>query len=168
MDKKILFVCTGNSCRSPMAEVMFKKLLEENFPEESFKVGSAGVAAFDGASSTIEARQAVEKRGLDLSQHRARAIAREMLDEADIVFTMTQRQKEEIKSISPEFLEKVFILREYVQLPDDIIGSEECFDIEDPIGGSSEVYEKCADIIDKCLRRVIFLWKEKSQANRKH
>lgn len=142
--KNILFVCTGNTCRSPMAEVLFKKMLKGN----ETVISSAGTAAFNGSPATDEARGVMKKRGLDLSGHKARRVNEEIVKESSIVFVMTQRHYDELVNKFPEHKDKIFILKQYA-------GFSEDTDIFDPIGESREVYENCARIIEECLRKII-------------
>lgn len=160
MYKNILFICTGNSCRSPMAEVLFRKILKDNFSKNTFVVRSAGTAAFGGAGSTIEAQEVMKRRGLDLSSHSARMVDYKILKEADIAFVMAQRHRDELERLHPDFLKKVFVLRKYVEFPDDKKLYENKFDIDDPVGRDVEIYEDCAGILEECLNKVVEIWKK--------
>ncbi len=129
----ITFVCTGNTCRSAMAEGFFKKLLRKrNITDISCK--SCGLSAFTGDTATPEAVAVAAERGVDLTAHRATAMNRYISDESDIMVCMTEAHKNAIMSIQPSCR---------VLVPAD--------GIPDPYGGGLEVYRKCADTLEKFL-----------------
>lgn len=130
--KKLLFVCTGNTCRSPMAKVLAERTLAEA-GIAGWEVASAGVAALAGARATQEAKDAVTARGLDLSGHRARLLSAELLAEADLILVMTQRHKSLILQSSPHVAAKVHTLPEFV-------GKNK--DVPDPYGGNFAHYQQ--------------------------
>ena len=109
--ERILFVCTGNTCRSPMAAGLFAKILQEK-GMTGIEITSAGLGAVDGAPASAEAVEVMRRAGVDLSGHRSRRLTREMVLTADLVLTMTRRQKEAILALIPEAGEKVFTLQE--------------------------------------------------------
>jgi protein-tyrosine phosphatase len=133
----LLLVCTGNTCRSPMAEVIARSLVNG---QPDVTVGSAGVFASAGAPASAEAVQAMSARGLDLSNHRSRTLTREMLNEADAVYTMTEGHRQAVLAMAPELSGKVQRL-----LPDK--------DVEDPIGGPLQAYEVTAERITAGLEQ---------------
>lgn len=143
----ILFVCTGNTCRSSIAEGLGKKLAQEKGIE--VEIISAGVAAWPGAPATWEAIQAAAELGVDLKEHRARSLETELIEKADLILTMEERHKSIILARFPKAEGKTFTLREYVT------GSPG--DISDPIGEPLETYRTCAlelrDLIEQALDR---------------
>lgn len=115
--KHILFVCTGNTCRSPMAEAVLRHLAEEE-GRDDIVVESAGLAAWPGAPASDYAIQALAEAGIDLRGHRARQLTREMVERAHLVLTMTWDQKEAVLKLVPQAEGKVFTLKEMEPGPD--------------------------------------------------
>lgn len=144
MDKarSILFVCTANQCRSPMAEALMKDYLKRMALPSSWTVQSAGTWAENGHPATAFGIKAMAKRGLDTSNHLSQLITRELLTQFDLILTMESGHKEAIQIEFPEFSKKVFMLSEM---------SCDHVNIEDPIGGKYEDYEKTADEIDEWI-----------------
>jgi len=142
---KILFVCSGNTCRSPMALALARELARRN-NLKNIEFGSAGLTAFDGAPISSLANEVLKKRGIDFSFHRAKSLEKKEIEEADLILTMTKAQKEEILRRFPQAASKTKMLMEYAGL-----GEE---NILDPIGGTLKDYEACANKIEKALRQI--------------
>ncbi|GAE27224.1 low molecular weight protein tyrosine phosphatase [Halalkalibacter wakoensis JCM 9140] len=140
--KKVLFVCTGNTCRSPMAEA----LLRSKFGE-TVQVKSAGVQAYPNSPASEGTKAVLAEKGIEFD-HLSQPVTDELLHWADIVLTMTNSHKEMIKIFYPHVNEKLFTLKEYVDPQSDDI------DIADPIGGPIEAYRQTAEQIEQCLKKA--------------
>ncbi len=145
--KNILFVCTGNSCRSVMAEGLFKKAVAGR--EKDFIVGSAGVAAFDGYPSTLETIRAMHREGIDISGHQSRRLTREMVEQADKIYVAEKLHQEMILNFWPQSVGKVHLLTEFA---DD---KNKGMDVPDPIKTSDEFYREILKMIEKCIHRIV-------------
>ena len=135
--KKILFVCTGNTCRSAMAAAMMADIADKN--DLNILVESAGIFAPIGECAADNAIEAMKKRDIDLSLHRTKPVTEELIEMADIILAMTGAHKMLIENMAPE---KVFTLCEYA-------GDEG--DIPDPYGGDLDEYEEVAEEINDLL-----------------
>lgn len=146
----ILFVCTGNTCRSPMAEAIARAMLADRphvdpsaLPGHGYRVKSAGTAAYPGGSSTPEAEEAVRRYGASLEEHVSQPLTTTLVEEADHIFAMTAGHKATIEKWMPECTSKVRLLD-----PDG-------HDVEDPIGGSRDTYAAIAALIHRHLQRSL-------------
>ncbi|MDI6711442.1 MAG: low molecular weight protein arginine phosphatase [Thermoanaerobacterales bacterium] len=150
MAKKILFVCSGNTCRSPMAEGLARHLLprpgEWAAGEEEILVFSAGVHALPGDPATENAVEALAEDGIDLRRHRAALLTREMIHEADLVLTMTAGHRRLVREMAPDQAGKVFTLAEYAG-----VGG----DLPDPFGQPPAVYRRYAGELRHMVRLAL-------------
>lgn len=138
----LLFVCTGNTCRSPMAEFLFKNLAGDL---EDLEVLSAGVSTVEGLPASEHALSVMREKGISLDNHRTRPVSREIIEKADLVLTMTTRHKEILISRFPEFRNKVFTLKEYAGEEGDVV---------DPFGEGEEVYRSCRDELESLIIKI--------------
>lgn len=132
--KKIIFVCTGNTCRSPMAEGIFNKIAKEN--QLDIFAESAGLFANEGESVTQNAVLACKEKGIDISGHKSRQLTEQLAKTADFIVPMTQNHR--------EICIKLF--KETSVLP--------ALDIPDPYGGELDVYRLCRDKITEMCEKI--------------
>ena len=128
LKKKVLVVCTGNTCRSPMAEGW----LNQKLAGKGWVAESAGVGAWDGSPATPEAVEAMREIGVDLSGHRSRALSKKQVEEAAVILAMTEGHRREIERRFPEAAEKTFLVHGF--------GLGEAKDVADPVGYPVDVY----------------------------
>jgi len=139
--KTILFICTGNVCRSPMAEGIFRQVVHGR---GNYRVASAGLGAMEGQPPSAHAVDAVKELGIDISSQRSRMLTPSLVAQADYIFGMTHSHVDTVMLLYPHAAEKTFLLREF----DDTLDPFEK-DISDPIGGSYDVYVNCRDQIEQ-------------------
>ena len=148
--KKILFVCTGNSCRSVMAEGLFKKLTDV-LPGR-FTVLSAGTAAIDGFPASAETIKVLkDEEGIDMASHRSRRLTEALILGSDKIFVMEQVHKDWVLALVPEAAKKVFLLTEFVS-DDDYVKSR--MDVPDPIRMSGNFYKNVFGVIRACVKKI--------------
>src|SRR6202030_3359978 len=145
--KNILFVCTGNVCRSPMAEGIFRHVMKGR---REIQVMSAGIGAMEGQPPSPYAVQAVRELGIDISKQRSRQLTADLVQEADYIFGMTHSHVDTVLLLYPHAAEKTFLLREF----DDTLDIFEK-DISDPIGGSYDVYLNTRDQIEQGIASLL-------------
>ncbi len=148
--KRILFICTGNSCRSVMAQGLMQAVLQQS-GQTGVQVESAGVFAVEGMSATRETQRVLADAGIDATAHRARNFSPEMAHQADLVFVMEAFQKEEVLRRVPSASGKVHLLKAY-GLPAGEVDLNP--NIPDPIGKPLEVYEVCFQTIREAVERI--------------
>ena len=146
---QIVFVCTGNTCRSPIAEALAKKFIAEKLGCEvdglakfGYKVISAGLMQFVGMPASDGSVEFCAKRNVDLTSHRSRAVSAELLGSSDSIFVMTESHRREIADLWPEASQKCFLL-------------DENGDIADPIGCEQQAYDKCGTAIEAAVRKRV-------------
>ncbi|HEY8900413.1 MAG TPA: serine hydroxymethyltransferase [Chthoniobacterales bacterium] len=151
--KRILFVCTGNICRSPMAEGLFRALVKSRKLDDHFAVASAGTSASSGQTPSLEGVRVLRKEeGIDISRQRSQPVTSALVRESDAIFTMTRDHRDILEALYPGASGKVFLLREFEGGP---------LDVPDPIGQGHEVYARCKDTIKRALPGILeFLEKQ--------
>lgn len=142
---KILFVCTGNTCRSPMAEGILNKLASERGLD--IKAESAGIFAMETSRAAENAVRAMKKMDIDISNHRSSLLKESMVEDVDLVLTMSKAHKENLITYFPHMREKIVLLNEHAFKIDK--------DVEDPFGQSIDYYEKARDEIYRAVEEIL-------------
>jgi protein-tyrosine-phosphatase len=144
---EILFVCSGNTCRSPMAEAVARRLIATQRLPCSAR--SAGIAALEGAPASTAARQVAAEAGLDLSSHRARLLTPGLVSEAALVLVMGSAHRECIRRLAPEAMARVQLLRDYAERREGGPG------IADPFGEDAATYQRTLREIEPLVEQSL-------------
>lgn len=145
---KIMFICTGNICRSAMAHAMLEQKVKSQ--NKKIEVYSCGIFAYNGDRPTEEAISVLNTiYNVDLTSHKATNIENSPIREMDVVLCATTSHKNNVLNKYPELKGKVFTIKEYAGYPTNNL------DINDPWGCSYETYKKCAKEIDECINKII-------------
>lgn len=148
----ILFVCTGNLCRSPMAAGLLRHRLAEEGLDTRYRVNSAGVWAVNDQPATDKAIAVMAERGIDITEHIAHTINANDMTEAELILVMTRDHEQVLRNTWPQYGWKVHLLSR-------MVGKTK--DIQDPYGGSVQEYRACANIladyIDRGFQRILDL-----------
>lgn len=148
----VLLVCTGNSCRSIMAEGLLKKYLKKE-GKEDIEVKSAGVRAIDGMTPTAETVEVMKKEGVDVSGFRSKCLTHDLIKKSDLILAMALHHMDEIIKTAPDAAPKAHLLKQYGLEPDDVEAREDP-DILDPIGKPISYYERVFETIKKEIERI--------------
>lgn len=149
--KNILFVCTGNTCRSPMAQALFLQRLKEEDVIDRFRVLSAGIFTQNGLPASREAVRVLQEDGLDISEHTSAVLVSEIVMDADVILTMTRNHRDYISEEFPEKKNMVFTLGEFV--------NDEEIEVIDPFAKGIESYrqsrEQLKQLINKAVNKLL-------------
>ena len=154
----VLFVCSGNTCRSVMAEAFLRQLWEmDGLPKNGIIVTSAGLVTAGGAPASREALTLLRHAGLEMSGHRSQPVAAALLEQAHFVLTMTAAHKESLARYFPAYENKLWTLGEF---------GGDGSDVADPYGGGMEAYQLAATQIKQFLTGTLKRLKKLQQANK--
>jgi tRNA threonylcarbamoyl adenosine modification protein (Sua5/YciO/YrdC/YwlC family) len=147
--KVVLFICTGNSCRSVMAEYLLKEKL---IGREDVEVISAGTSVYFKSSASQETLSVLRQKGINAAMHISKPLGRTMLRKADLIFAMTRSHRIQILDHVPYVEKRVYLLKEFCRS-----GDPTELDVPDPIGQSHEAYEDCLLTIDEAVGKIVDL-----------
>ena len=142
MKHLILFVCTGNICRSPMAMGLFNMRARDLGDHREFVAESAGTWGVEGEPATAFANQLMAQRQIDILAHRGRTVTREMIEQASVVIVMTKNHRDALSAEFPSSRSKLHLMSEL---------GDRLYDINDPYGGSLDEYAHCAQELENLL-----------------
>lgn len=145
--KSLLFVCTGNTCRSPMAEALCKKRILD---PSQLQVVSAGVQAIPGLPASSMTLRLLKEEGIDFSNFQSQLVTPALMKDSTYVITMTQQHRAFLIRHYPQYQEKIFLLTEWTTQED----------LPDPIGGGFYEYQACAEVIKASLESILSFIKE--------
>ena len=140
----ILFVCTGNLCRSPMAEGLMRQQLAQEGLGSRYRVASAGTWGVEGSPASEHAVTVMDERGIDIAEHRAHTITGRDVAEADLILVMSREHQDLLENTWPQYRWKVFRLSEM---------SGKRRDVSDPYGRAIEEYRACADTLAEYIEQ---------------
>lgn len=146
--KRVLFVCTGNTCRSPMAEGLCRAILGER---SDYEVSSAGVAACLGLPMSPESAAILKERAVATADFASRPVERELLEHATHVFAMTHGHLLVLEDEYPDLVDKFYLVTEFADIPGQGVGA----DVPDPIGMGRRAYHRVADVLEVAIPGIL-------------
>lgn len=149
--KVILFVCTGNSCRSVMAEYLLKSMLAGR---QDVEVTSAGTGVFLQTTASSETVSILKEEGIDAAHHLSRAIHSILLKKSDLIIVMTRGHRQQVLERVPEVEKRIYLLREFI---DTLSGYQIELDVPDPIGQPHYAYKECFAVVKEAMHKIVGL-----------
>ena len=140
--RRVLIVCTGNLCRSPMAAGLLRQRLTVEGKHDALEIVSAGVLGMEGAAASPQAIAVMAQRGVDIAGHRAQSLKRSHVEEADLILVMEEGHRRSVFGLQPAALGKTFLLSEM---------AGESGEVDDPYRLRIEDYAACADELDRLV-----------------
>ena len=149
--KTILFVCTGNSCRSVMAEYLLKSMLAGR---QDVEVTSAGTGVFLQTTASSETVSVLKEDGIDAAHHLSRAVHSILLKKSDLIIVMTRGHRQQVLERVPEVEKRIYLLREFIDTPS---GYQIELDVPDPIGQPHYAYKECFAVVKEAMHKIVGL-----------
>jgi L-threonylcarbamoyladenylate synthase len=152
--KTILFVCTGNSCRSVMAEYLLKDCFKDN--KTNLEISSAGTSVFLRAGASKDTLSVLREDGIEAIEHASQPINTILLKQADLIFVMTAGHRQQVLERVPSVEKRIYLLKEFANIPSDMSGH---MDIPDPMGRDYAAYKECKAVIKQAVQKIVDLVK---------